>query len=278
MIALNEIVKNKEYFINKYKQMGKSANLDSIVFLEEKYSKLQLEAKNNRSNCNKLCSQVAEQINDKKDVSVLISQINTLDNFINKQTKILDKMYAKINKKLRKLHNPARCENLLNLHIKTKAKDYSVLNFINEINKISTINIINDSIKKYLKTREDYVFTADNLPMIIKYKNKITILATKEDCIQIYDNLVKQLKDNSKVLIQKSIRQLKKQSTDEYRATLSDNSVIDLRLVEEFYSREYSLKYTDKKSDMSKFLNQIDINIYTKNLTTLIHEVHNEKI
>ena len=101
----------------------------------------------------------------------------------------------------------------------------------------------------------------------MKHKNKYSILASKEDCIKIYDNFVKQLKDNSKVLIQKSIKQLKKPSSEEYRATLSDNSVIDLKLIEEFYSREYSLKYTDTKSDMSKFLNQIDINIYSKNPT-----------
>lgn len=267
MIALNEIVKNKENFEKKYQQMGKRVNLNSIVFLEEKYSKLQLEAKENRTNCNKLCSTVADEINQGKDVGELIAKINSLDKLICKQTKTLEKMYAKINKKLRKLHNPAKGENLLNLHIKTKAKEYSIVDFVEAIGKISVVNITDKSIKNYLKTREDYIFSVDNLPIVLKYKNKYTILASKDDCIKIYDTLVKQLKDNSKVLIQKSIRQLKKPSTEEYRATLSDNSVVDLKLVEEFYSREYSLKYTDPKSDMSKFLNQIDINIYSKNPT-----------
>jgi hypothetical protein len=81
-------------------------------------------------------------------------------------------MYAKINKKLRKLHNPAKGENLLNLHIKTKAKEYSIVDFVEAIGKISVVNITDKSIKNYLKTREDYIFSVDNLPIVLKHKNK----------------------------------------------------------------------------------------------------------
>ena len=68
MIALNELVKNYDKYVDKYKLMGKKAKLDSIISLEQKFTKLQQETNAKRSNCNKLCSEVANKINSKATV------------------------------------------------------------------------------------------------------------------------------------------------------------------------------------------------------------------
>ena len=266
MIALNELIKNSEEFNKKYKLMGKRINLDSILLLEKKFSKLQLKLNTDRSTCNKLCSSVAEMINNNKDTSEIINEINTLDKHINRDTTKLNKMYKKINTKLSKLPNLAKNDNVLNIHIKTKAQDFTINDFVSEISQIAKIQNLSETTKQYLKDKESQIFEMANLPIIIQYKNKISILLTKKEVFNAYDKLVKALKDNSRILIQKSIKSMKKESSEEYRAVLSDKSIIDLKLIEEFNTREFGLKYHDNETDMSKFLNQIDINIYSKNL------------
>lgn len=264
MIALNELVKNSEDFAKKYKLMGKRINLGSILLLEKKFTALQQKTTADRSACNKLCSTVAEMINQNKDMSETIAKINTLDKQINKDTILLNKLYKKINLKLLKLPGLARNENVLNLHIKTKATNFSIDDFVSQITKLSEIEVLKENINTYLQSKESQIFDTQDLPMVLKFKHKISIFLTKKDVVKVYDELVQSLKDNSKVLIQKSIRSMKKESSEEYRAVLPDKSIVDLRLIEEYKSREFGLKYHDNETDMSKFLNQIDIYIFKK--------------
>lgn len=264
MIALNELVKNYDNYVGKYNLMGKKAKLDSIILLEKKFTKLQQETNAQRSKCNKLCSEVANKINEKEDTSSLIEEINNLDTQINKSTILLNALYNKINIKLSKLPSLPRCENVLNIPIKTTQTNFNVKDFVQEVSKIAEIRELEESTLDFLKSQEDCIFEVEKMPTSIGYKNKITILSTKDDIYKIYDSLIETMKQNAKLLIQKSIRQMKKDSAQEFRVVLSDRSVIDIRLIEEYYSREYSLKYHDSKTDMNKFLNQIDIYLFSK--------------
>ena len=264
MIALNELVKNYDNFVDRYKLMGKKAKLDSIIFLEKKFTKLQLETNQERSNCNKLCGNVAEKLRRGESTSSLIDEINSLDKKINSSTAKLTSLYKKINNKLKKLPSYPREDNVLNIPIKTTQTNLGAKDFVNEIAKIAEIRELEETTLDFLKSQENCVFEVEKLPTIVGFKNRISILSSKDDVLKIYDKLIKFLEQNAKLLIKKSIKQMKKESTSEYRTVLADRSVIDIRLVEEYYSREYSLKYHDSKKDMSRFLNQIDIFIYSK--------------
>ena len=78
---------------------------------------------------------------------------------------------------------------------------------------------------------------------------------------QIFEDLQEILAQNAKFLISKSIRQLNKNSSKSLIATLSDNSWITIDLLGEYVSREKSIKFYDKKIDMTQFVNMIKIQI-----------------
>ena len=79
MIALNEIISNKEKFELIYKSMGKNIKLDKIISLEEEFIKLDKKSSELRSECNKLCSEIAEIVNSNSDTNDAISKINSID-------------------------------------------------------------------------------------------------------------------------------------------------------------------------------------------------------
>ena len=64
MIALNELIKNKELFERRYNIKGLKFNLDIIFDLEEKRKELQLTTEKMRADCNKLCGEVAALKNE----------------------------------------------------------------------------------------------------------------------------------------------------------------------------------------------------------------------
>ena len=184
----------------------------------------------------------------------------------NKSTILLNALYNKINDKLSKLPSLPREANVLNLPIKTTQTNFNVKNFLEEISNFGEIKELEESTLDFLKSQEDCIFEVEKMPVVIGFKKQIAILSTKEETLKFYEKLIKILENNAKLLIKKSIRQMDKESTQEYRVVLSDRTIIDIKLIEEYYSREYSLKYHDSKKDMSKFLNQIDIIIYSKSL------------
>ena len=264
MIALNEIISNKEKFDSIYMTMGKNIKLDKIISLEEEFIKLDKKSSELRSECNKLCSEIAELVNSNSDTNNAISKINSLDKDIIKLEKKSEQAMKKINKKLSKLPNVPLEDNKLNVAVKTKNTNFSKDDFIKLINEIAEIETVSQNYKSFINSLKKVVFKAENLPKSIKLKGSRKqkfVLLCGTNAIEILNNLQKTLSENAKYLTIKSIKSLKKESSKELYATLSDGSFVSVRFSGEFVSRENSIKLYDKKLDMTKFVNLIKITI-----------------
>ena len=264
MIALNEIISNKEKFELVYKSMGKNIKLDKIISLEEEFIKLDKKSSELRSECNKLCSEIAEIVNTNSDTNDAISKINSLDKEIIKLEKKSEKAMKKINKKLSKLPNLPLEDNKLNIAVKTKNTNFSKDDLIKLISQIAEIETVNQNYKCFVSSLKKVVFKAETLPKVIKLKGsrkqKFVVLCGT-NAIEILNNLQKALSENAKYLTIKSIKALKKDSSKELYSTLSDGSFVSVKFSGEFVSRENSIKLYDKNLDMTKFVNLIKITI-----------------
>ena len=265
MIALNEILKNKNEFIERYKLMGKSYNLDKIIKLEERFIEIDTKKNTNRSKCNKLCSQVADKINSGEDVSSLIYEINQLDKVVSKDEKASQKAMSKINKLLKKLPNPSLDDNTLNISLKTTVNpNFGKNEFLQELSKIAKPMEINKKLRKYLFSLKHRVIKIEDLPQIFvnekRYVSEFLILLDSSAKTQ-YDILISILTGNASYVFDKSIKNLDKVSSKEAKAMLSDNTIVNIQFTGEYLSREIGLKLYDKQIDMTKFVNIIRINI-----------------
>lgn len=263
MIALNEIIKNKDWFEKKFALMGKSFSLDKIVCLESKF--IEIDAKSNklRSECNKLCAQVAELINQNQDTKELIKQINYLDKTIQSLEKKSKRAMSKINRLLSKLPNPATGTNTLNLVIPSKEnKEFTHLAFLDKLESVINLSQTNLPIKKYIISQKNTVFKENNLPfgMICSNKNSFEILLFLGNNAEIIQNQIEEIfKDNAKYFIDKSVQCLSKKSNREFLAILSNNSRITIEIWGEYVSREIGLKFYSEQTDMTRFVKMIHI-------------------
>lgn len=267
MIALNELISHKDVFESKYKLMHKHYNLDKILKLEENFIVLDKTANENRAKCNKMCSEVAELINNQADTKELVSEINKLDKKILKDHKKSQKAMKKINKHLRKLHNLPLDENVLNMPLKTTFDEtYNAGNFLAELAKIKEFSSSKQSIKQFIKEQKNVVFKFEKLPIFVKaephgkIKHEILLLCDS-NATALFKTLSQELSEHSKYLIDKSIKYLKKDSAKEVIATLGNNTIISVEFLGEYVSREIMLKFYDKSIDMTKFVNMIRITI-----------------
>lgn len=266
MIALNEILKNREKFENKYKLMGKKINFDRVFSLEEKFIVLDKNASETRAKCNKLCAEIADKINSGENVKELILQINTL----NKQIFLLEKKskraMKKINRYLHKLPNPALEENVLNIPLKTTPNaDFTHEKFIEYIEKIGNFNKVKYTLKSYLAEQKNVVFKKEKLPETIKFasKNEYLILLDS-DKICVFDELTKLLASNAKYAVCKSVKYLNPWAAKEISAMLCDGSIVKIEFLGEYVSREIALKFYDKSIDMTKFVNMIKVEMTSR--------------
>lgn len=263
MIALNEIISNKEKFEQTYKKMGKNIKLDKIISLEEEFIKLDKKSNELRSKCNKLCSEIAELVDSGTSTANAISKINEIDKNIIKLEKKSSTAMKKINKKLKKLPNLPLDENILNIAVKTKTTKFSKNDFICFLEQFSKIEKVNQNYKNYLNSLKKIVFKAETLPKIIEIngsKQQIIILCGT-NAIEILKKIENILTENAKYLTIKSIKSLNKESSKEFCATLSDNTFICVKFSGEFVSREKMIKLYDKNLDMTKFINTIKLSI-----------------
>lgn len=264
MIALNEVISNKKLIEEKFKLMGKHFNLDKIIGLEQKYIVIYNRANELRAMCNKLCSEVADKINKKEETDELVAQINKLDNQISKLEKKCTRFMRNINKSLIKLPNPALSSNTLNLSLPTHTNpNFTAKDFVSELSKISDIKCTKLKFKQYIESLQNMVFKAEVLPKIIKFNSKKTefLLLGTNNSIDILNQLIEILNHNSKYLIEKSIKYLRKESSKEFLAILNNKSRIEISFTFEYISRDFGIKYYDKQLDMTKFVNIIKIKI-----------------
>jgi len=154
-------------------------------------------------------------------------------------------------------------ENILNIAIKTKVTNFSKNDFISFIEQISEIEKVSQNDKSFLNSLKKVVFKAETLPKIIQVNSKKQqfIVLCGTNAIEILKKIESILTENAKYLTIKSIKALKKESSKELCATLSDNTFIYVKFSGEFVSREKMIKLYDKNLDMTKFVNIIKISI-----------------
>lgn len=265
MIALNEILKNREKFELQYNRMGVHHNIDKVIKLEQKFIILDDKKNKNRARCNKLCAEIANKINKSEEISSLVKQINSLDKQISSYEKKSKLAMKKINRYLRKLPNLPINDNLNDIEIPSKQNlQFSQDNISSELEKIAKIQTTNNSFKHLIKSYKKRVIKADNLPLIYKINSKNTsqfLIFGKEKLIDLFENLTSFLSKHAISLKQISIIDLKKDSSLEYQGVLSNYSKVSIEFLGEYISREISLKYYDQSLDMTKFVNMIRISI-----------------
>lgn len=264
MIALNEIIEKREEFEKIYSLMGYHFDLQKIIDLKDKFIILVRENNENRANCNKLCEQVAELVNQEKDTSELISQINNLDKTIQKNEKKTAKSMKKINQILRKLPNLPLYQNKLNI-VKptTNNAEFDKSKLIKTLENIGENTCVGSNSKNLFQTLNKVVFKAENLPFVYKLtqkKHTEFLIFAKNDALEIFNNILAEF-DNSKLLIQKSLRFLKKESSFGFVAMLADKTRVELDFWGEYTARDFAIKYYDASIDMTKFVNMIHIKI-----------------
>lgn len=259
MIALNEIIKNKELFLNRYKLKGRRISLKKLFNLESKNKELQLKTESMRSNCNKLCGIIAELRNKNQDTSSLIFEINKLDMQIKKNNKLLARTNNQINKILSKLHNLPDDENLTNLQLETKNKATNLENLESFLNKVSTIKISDTTTNKYLYKLHDVIL--DSLPQVIKCNDGYVILSNLNNFETLKEQLLNYFKLNAEHLIKVSIKKISKECASSYLVHLNKTLSLNVDIIREYNTRSHKIKYHDTTTDMTKFVNQINIKI-----------------
>lgn len=267
MIALNKILENREEFEKKFKLMGKKINLERIVLLEKSFINIDKKASELRAKCNKLCGEIFELINNNLDTKEALSNINKLDKEIIKLSKKSCSSMNKINKIIKKLPNPAIDKNILNISIKTKNNNEvkTINDFINKISEFANIEQTLFSEKKFYSSLKKVVFKSENFPKIIKLgsskSQKVLMMSDNQTINEIYSIIEQILTQNSKFLVLKSIRNLKKYSSKELVSMLYDGTRLSVELLGEYVSRENSVKFYDKTLDMTQFVNMIKITV-----------------
>lgn len=259
MIALNELIQNRELFEKRYNLKGRKIHLKKIFDLESKRKDLQLKTEAMRADCNKICGSVADIRNKNQEASNIICKITKLDNQIAKNNKRLAMQNKQINKKLARLHNLPDNENVINLQLDISPRASTISELENFLGRVSQIETTTNSIKAHLKELQNII--ADNLPKIIKCKNNYLILCAQNE----FENLKKQIldyfKSHSEHLIKVSIKKLQKECAETYLVHLNKTVSLYVDIIREFNTRFYKIKYHDSLCDMTKFVNQINIRI-----------------
>lgn len=261
MIALNELIKNIDSYKNIYKSMGVKTDLDFIVKLEEQLKTDQLKAEKSRAECNKLCGEIIDlkSSNSASDTELLLKKAIDLDAKSNKLLAKLEKTTQKINHHLKKLPNIPDLSNLKHIQIETSKTEFNISDFENYLYKHFKTQSSNKSLNSYLKLQANKIFSEEDIPTAIKFKNKILILCSNYYTNQIIEDFINYFKNHSISMIERSIKKIKKSSCRELFIHLKDDEFLKLEIKREFYTREYKIKYHDNKTDSTKFINQINL-------------------
>ena len=259
MIALNELLDNLDLYKQKYAIKGLHVNLDSFVRLENERKIIQLKAEKMRALCNKLCSQVPTFQKNGKDTDELIKQITNLDEQIKVYNNTLKSYERRINSKLKKLHNLPECDNKMHEQIPIKQNPTNKSDLVKFINENYSVENYNKKILSLLKLNKNIVFDENQLPLVYNCKNGYVILGTSEQVVSIKKDLMKYFETNSFSLIKVSSKKMNKDNASSFFVHLSKRDSLYFETINEFYSREFKIKYHNKSVDMTKFVNQLNI-------------------
>ncbi len=259
MIALNELLKDIDAYDAAYKLMGQNNNLKTFVKLEKRLRDAGQTHDNSRALCNKKCGELIKKQAENQDTTSELEEIIKLD----KQTLKLQTKYNKfnknINKKLRKLSNFPENNNISHLQIETKNTVSTIEDFKSFIEKTCKPSTSSMTVDAFAKNETEKLFEESSLPQITYCKDGIVALVTKDALKNTLDSYLEYLKNNSISIVELSIKKLKNSSAQEFLIHLNKNLYLKLELKREFLTREYKIKYRDTSTDMTKFVNQINI-------------------
>lgn len=259
MIALNELLSNLELYESMYKQKGIYFNPSFIVQKSEQLKKTQLEIEQQRSACNKLCQNTIQNKIKNKEAKSELKAILKLNKKIARGQRLLQIQTKQINNELKLLHNLPEDICLLNTQINTTQKTFSSdisKKFIFSLGKVSNIN---KSQTRFYKKMKNRIILQNELPLIFQLKKSIVIFVEKGEQKQMLEKIVTFFTENALSVIKLAVTELSKESAVEYFVHLSKNEHLKIKLLNEFKSREFNIKYRDKNVDATKFINQINI-------------------
>ncbi len=259
MIAFNELLKNIDQYEAAYKLMGLKFNPNFYRSCEKKLRDIQTKAEETRALCNKKCGEFIRLKTTNQPTVRLIDEIKKLDKAANKYQNKQKICLNKIKSKLKKLHNLPDKENLSHIQIDTNKSESDILavkTFLNSFSKQESLNL---SHKKFLNQIKNKIFQEDELPYTAELKNEFVILTTTNTIDEIINRLINYFKANSISIIELSIKNIKKSSSREFFIHLKEDSYLKMEIKREFFAREYKLKFHNNQTDMTNFVNQINI-------------------
>ncbi len=259
MIDLHHLLNNIDLYNNKYKKKGLKTNVKFFIMLENVRKQLQQKTENMRALCNKLCGEVVKLKNNGKSTEDLVEKITLLDKQINKNNEILNKQNLYINKKLKKLHNLPDYLNPMHEQMKTNKSGVEKKQLIDLLEKQYNIIEYPKNIKKLFKEKRNYLLDEQNLPLVTKCKDGYLFFCTEAQQKEIQEQFLDYFSTNALSLIKVSCRKLNKENSASFYVHMNRRESFYFEINKEFYSREYNIKYKDTKTDMTKFVNQINI-------------------
>ncbi len=260
MIDLNDLLKNIDTYKERYAKKGLKVNLDYFVFAEEARKKLQLDTEKLRALCNKLCGEVPKFREKNQDTAELIKQITLIDLVIKENIKVLEKYNKAINKKLRKLHNLPEFDNQFNEQIITrKTSDLTLATLEQLIVQNTKVIYHKGSIKNYLKSNRNMLFSEEKMPIVVRANDGYTFLCNEADVSRIQKLFYDFFYENSLSMIRVSSRRMNRANTESFFMHLNKREACFFEINKQFYTREYNVKYRSRDIDMTKFVNQLNI-------------------
>lgn len=263
MIALNELLNSRKNLENQYKKRGKNIDLSRFDGLNNMRKQIQKEAEELRAQNNKLCGTVGTMQLENKNTDELMSQISQNEKRIKSLQKSLEKVGAKIDKKLMKLPNKLIESNFFDFFdTPSESESTDIFDCIESNFKIERIS--NPNLKKLHKALIGRVFKESELPLSFNYADKKIIFFTTDETLKSHAQLIfKVLKANSKGLIRVPDVALENDSMATVKFVLKNNDCVYLNILGEFYTRDYKIKYKNSQLDMTKFVNEFSLTFET---------------
>lgn len=264
MIALNQLLNNPRQFDDAYNYINADVCLSPILKLSDQLKCLEKESEEKRARCNRLCADVLSVRDDPKQLEHLLSEIEELDTMAKSLKNAALSVEAEINRHLKKLHNlPDYFEN--SDKIMSKSQNFSTTEqFYEFLNTLSKVQPTDLSSSDFMRSLSSKMLLEDDFPIIKSDGKSITILSNEQNIEEILSKILKFLSANSLKLTQLATKKLSRCASAEFRSKLNSTTFVSVKLCREFYSREYKIKYREKQFDITKFVNEIRINVTKK--------------
>lgn len=273
MIALNELLDNVNHYQDMYNKIRYKTNLNYFIEKETERKKLQLEFEHLRANCNKQCNILAKMKKNGEDFSDIFNEILTNEKILDDMQIRLDKYNNQINKELKKLPNVPDVFLDKKIYIvKNSTGDLSISTFneyIDRLNQYLSINfdskfnfVAKNTFKNevsYLGSIKNQIYEESNAFQEILLSNNSVFLAPEFAINNLLSAIINFTSNISQNLYKVKTTSTSKSSSAEFIAKINDNLRIKISLKREYLTRLYNLKYKNKSIDMTKFLNQINI-------------------